>query len=174
MPSSCQGYPTLRSEPRRIFKGYKNIAPLEQEPLEQRCPLSCQGYPTLRSEPHRIFMGYSETWLVHSGFAAGCEARLCLAVTLEFENGLCPWFGLCPQRYGPKAEPGAQPKTFRNLDGEAEPRLTSGGEAAAEGIKFHDQSLFSKRYLTSGGEAAAEGSSFMMLTGLVGISCKPA
>jgi hypothetical protein len=40
--------------------------------------------------------------------------------------------------------------------------LTSGGEAAAEGIKFHDQSLFSKRYLTSGGEAAAEGSSFMI------------
>jgi hypothetical protein len=107
-------------------------------------------------------MGYSETWLVHSGFAAGCEARLCLAVTLEFENGLCPWFGLCPQRYGPKAEPGAQPKTFRNLDGEAEPRLTSGGEAAAEGIKFHDQSLFSNGTSHPAAKPQRRGSSFMI------------
>jgi hypothetical protein len=30
------------------------------------------------------------------GSAAGCEARLRLAVKLDKRNGLCPWYGLWP------------------------------------------------------------------------------
>jgi len=50
---------------------------------------------------------------------------------LDFTNGLCPRCGLCPNLYGPKAEPGAQPLAQIYVDGEAKPRLTSGGVAAA-------------------------------------------
>jgi len=35
-----------------------------------------------------------------------------------------------------KPEPGAQPILILELNGEAEPRLTSGGEAGVDGIKF--------------------------------------
>ena len=34
---------------------------------------------------------------MHSGFAAGCEARLCLAVKILKGIGLGPWFGLWPR-----------------------------------------------------------------------------
>ena len=36
-------------------------------------------------------------WLRDVGSAAGCEAGLCPAVIVKFNQGLCPWFGLCPQ-----------------------------------------------------------------------------
>ena len=49
--------------------------------------------------------------------------------SLYFPTGLSPRFGLCPNVYGPKAEPGAQPTALMILNGGAEPRLTSGGEA---------------------------------------------
>src|ERR1051325_8067434 len=35
-------------------------------------------------------------WIDRCGFAAGCEARLCLAVRPEYSNGLRPRFGLGP------------------------------------------------------------------------------
>ena len=50
--------------------------------------------------------------------------------------GCAPGSGFAPKFNGPKAEPGAQPKTSVNVDGEAEPRLTSGGEAGMDEVKF--------------------------------------
>jgi hypothetical protein len=47
------------------------------------------------------------------------------------EIGLRPWSGLWPIELEGKPEPGAQPNFELELNGEAEPRLTSGGEAAA-------------------------------------------
>jgi hypothetical protein len=44
-------------------------------------------------------------------------------------NGLCPWFGLRPRPIRPKAERGAEPHFNHSTDGEAQPRLTSGGKA---------------------------------------------
>jgi hypothetical protein len=49
----------------------------------------------------------------------------------ELERGLRPWFELCSV-YGPKAVPRAKPKLINLLAGEAEPRRTSGGRAAAK------------------------------------------
>src|SRR5688500_19031782 len=46
--------------------------------------------------------------------------------------GLCPWYGLWPNKYWAKPEPGAQPKDHLRTHGEAQPRLTSAGEAAVE------------------------------------------
>ena len=48
-------------------------------------------------------------------------------------------------------EPRAQPVIKSDANGGAEPRLTSGGKAAAE-----DEKDFSGKSLTSGGKAAAE------------------
>ena len=56
--------------------------------------------------------------------------------------------------YGPKAAPGGLAQTSENLDGEAQPRLTSGGKAGVEGVKFQHAASTSRRYLTSGGKAA--------------------
>jgi len=50
------------------------------------------------------------------GFAAGCEARLCLAAQPESSNGLCPWFGLCPKIFGQRPNQGP---TSINSNGEA-------------------------------------------------------
>ena len=47
------------------------------------------------------------------------------------ESGLCPWYGLCPNVYGPSPNQGAEPQLDKQADGGAKPRLTSGGEAAA-------------------------------------------
>jgi hypothetical protein len=44
------------------------------------------------------------------GCAAGCEAGLCPAVPVCFINWAEPPVRALPQGYGPKAEPGAQPK----------------------------------------------------------------
>ena len=49
--------------------------------------------------------------------------------------GLRPWFGLCPTLVRAEPEPGAQPNENYSIDGEAEPRLTSGGGAEAVGFK---------------------------------------
>jgi hypothetical protein len=40
-----------------------------------------------------------------------------------------------PLELGPKAEPGAKPNWLRRRDGGAQPRLTSGGRAGAEGAQ---------------------------------------
>jgi hypothetical protein len=42
------------------------------------------------------------------GSAAGCEARLCRAVSNLRDYGLCPGFGLWPLKMRAKPEPGAQ------------------------------------------------------------------
>ena len=74
---------------------------------------------------------------IRCGFAAGCEAGLCPAVDLTISVGLCPWSGLCPPSgKGQARTRGIAPKLFENADGGAEPRLTSGGEAAADGSSF--------------------------------------
>jgi hypothetical protein len=72
---------------------------------------------------------------IRTGFAAGCEARLCLAVDAPQDFGLSPWFGLWPINLGLKPGPRAQPHWSLGLNGEAEPRLTSGGEAGACGAQ---------------------------------------
>jgi len=53
-------------------------------------------------------------------------------LSLNFQFGLSPWFGLCPNDQRSEAEPGAEPKPQWGLNGEAEPRLTSGGKAATQ------------------------------------------
>jgi hypothetical protein len=78
----------------------------------------------------------------------------------KLRMGLCPWFGLCPCFMGQRPNQGPSPMPFENLSGEAEPRLTSGGEAAADGVKFQDQLDLLRRSLTSGGGAAADGVKF--------------
>jgi len=72
--------------------------------------------------------------------------------SLNNKSGLRPWFGLRPNVFGakPRTE-GIAPNIFKKLDGGAEPRLTSGGEAAAA-----ENSFAGKARLTSGGEAAAK------------------
>ena len=74
--------------------------------------------------------------------------------------GLCPWSGLWPETFGAEPEPRAQPNLSIKVGGEAEPRLTSGGEAGVDGVKFHDRVLIFKWCLTSGGEAGEGESSF--------------
>jgi hypothetical protein len=46
---------------------------------------------------------------IFSGYAAGCEARLCRAVRVSKSSGLGPWSGLWPMQMRAKPEPGAQP-----------------------------------------------------------------
>ena len=47
-----------------------------------------------------------------SGSAAGCEARLCLAVTVAHHFGLCPRFGLRPVFMGQRPYQGHSPTSF--------------------------------------------------------------
>jgi hypothetical protein len=49
---------------------------------------------------------------INFGSAAGCEARLCRAVSNLRDYGLCPRFGLWPLKMRAKPEPGAQPRSF--------------------------------------------------------------
>jgi hypothetical protein len=48
----------------------------------------------------------------------------------KIAKGLCPRFGLCPTSLGQRPYPGLSPFLFFLPTGRAEPRLTSGGEAA--------------------------------------------
>ena len=48
---------------------------------------------------------------IRCGFAAGCEARLCLAGQFDFGNRAMPLVWALPQNFGPKAGPWAQPET---------------------------------------------------------------
>ena len=53
--------------------------------------------------------------------------------------GLCPWYGLRPNKQGQSPHRGHSPISISQLSGGAEPRLTSGGEAGAEmHVDFHD------------------------------------
>jgi hypothetical protein len=69
------------------------------------------------------------------GSAAGCEARLCRAVSNLRDYGLCPSFRLWPVKMRAKPEPRHSPFLFSYCDGGAEPRLTSGGRAASSESK---------------------------------------
>jgi len=65
------------------------------------------------------------------GFAARCEARLCLAVNSRRKIWAVPPVRPLALKTGAQPEPRAQPKLNVRVDGGAEPRRTSGGEAAA-------------------------------------------
>jgi hypothetical protein len=79
-----------------------------------------RGLPKKVSRPRRL------------GSAAGCEAGLGPAVDGKKEIGLCPWYGLWPA--GGKARARGIAPIFDSTFGEAEPRRTSGGEAAAHPV----------------------------------------
>jgi hypothetical protein len=49
----------------------------------------------------------------------------------KIETGLRPWYGLWPINLGHSPNQGHSPALFLGASGGAEPRLTSGGEAAA-------------------------------------------
>jgi hypothetical protein len=49
----------------------------------------------------------------------------------KIETGLRPWYGLWPINLGHSPNQGHSPAVFLGASGGAEPRLTSGGEAAA-------------------------------------------
>ena len=60
--------------------------------------------------------------------------------SFKFRMGLRPSFGLCPKFLGQRPNQGPSPTLKLNSYGEAEPRLTSGGEAGADGVKFRNSS----------------------------------
>ena len=60
-------------------------------------------------------------------------------------TGLRPWSGPWPKNIGGKARTeGTAHLEIYKASGEAEPRLTSGGEAGVDGVKFHDWRLIFK------------------------------
>jgi len=73
------------------------------------------------------YFGYAAE-STYFGYAAGCEARLCLAVYCERRVGLAP-----RPAFGQKSRGKARTKGIAQLhsqrNGEAKPRLTSGGKA---------------------------------------------
>ena len=79
--------------------------------------------------PVVIVAAVSPTASQHCGLAARCEAGLCPAAATLFAFGLGPSFALCAIRAEP--ETGAEPMVQLPVNGGAEPRLTSGGVAAA-------------------------------------------
>jgi hypothetical protein len=78
------------------------------------------------------------------GFAARCEARLCLAVEFSKLSGWAPGSGLWPIPLGQSPNQGLSPIYKRNGYGGAEPRLTSGGKAGVDGVKSQDRLLIFK------------------------------
>ena len=65
------------------------------------------------------------------GYAAGCEARLCLAGSAFMDYGLRPSFGLCPMAEGHTE---GTALILSITDGKAEPCLTSGGIAVIQTV----------------------------------------
>jgi hypothetical protein len=55
---------------------------------------------------------------------------------------------------------GQRPNSNIRANGGAEPRLTSGGEAGVDGVKFQGSAPKVKTYLTSGGTAGVNGIKF--------------
>jgi hypothetical protein len=72
--------------------------------------------------------------MINFGSAARCEARLCRAVRNLRICGLCPRFGSGVENAG-KPQAGGTAENFPQVDGGAEPRLTSGGRAASSDSK---------------------------------------
>ena len=64
---------------------------------------------TMRAHAEKPLPAQTKAPVSRDGFAAGCEARLRLAVTEVIEHGLGPGFGLRPKHFRAEPEPGAQP-----------------------------------------------------------------
>ena len=73
---------------------------------------------------------------IQSGFAAGCEARLRLAVGLIFAWAMPMVRPLAAKPLGQSPNQGRSPPEYLRLTARPEPRLTSGGEAGVGGVKF--------------------------------------
>ena len=71
-----------------------------------------------------------------AGFAAGCEARLCLAAKLTESLGWAPGPAFGPKTWGQSPNRGRSPVQTPELSGGAKPRLTSGGEAGGNRSSF--------------------------------------
>jgi hypothetical protein len=65
-----------------------------------------------------------------------------------------------PPSLGQRPNQGRSPLTNIRANGGAEPRLTSGGEAGVDGVKFQGSAPKVKTYLTSGGTAGVNGIKF--------------
>jgi hypothetical protein len=100
----------IRSAIRRWYKAsellFQSLAGIKRE-------LGCRGFA---SKSYR-------------GFAARCEARLCLAVALKKGTWALPLVRPMAQK-GQARTMGTAPGYYSQRDGEAKPRLTSGGKAA--------------------------------------------
>jgi hypothetical protein len=66
---------------------------LKLDSIYSGCAAGCEIRLNLRSRSLKLDS-------IYSGFAAGCEAGLRPAVSLIFERGLRPWFGLWPKLGG--------------------------------------------------------------------------
>ena len=73
---------------------------------------------------------------------------------LELSGGLRPWSGPCPVFMGLARTKGIAQIKMDQAYGGAEPRLTSGGEAGVDGVKFRTAVDLE---LTSGGKPQREG-----------------
>jgi hypothetical protein len=69
---------------------------------------------------------------VGCGFAAGCEVGLCPTGGNLWNLGYAPGMGYAPTNDGQSPNQGHSPISNFSVNGGAEPRLTSGGKAAAE------------------------------------------
>jgi hypothetical protein len=65
-----------------------------------------------------------------------------------------------PPSLGQRPNQGRSPLSNIRANGGAEPRLTSGGEAGVDGVKFQGSAPKVKTYLTSGGTAGVNGIKF--------------
>jgi hypothetical protein len=65
-----------------------------------------------------------------------------------------------PPSLGQRPNQGRSPLSNIRANGVAEPRLTSGGEAGVDGVKFQGSAPKVKTYLTSGGTAGVNGIKF--------------
>jgi hypothetical protein len=65
-----------------------------------------------------------------------------------------------PPSLGQRPNQGRSPHSNIRANGGAEPRLTSGGEAGVDGVKFQGSAPKVKTYLTSGGTAGVNGIKF--------------
>jgi hypothetical protein len=80
----------------------------------------------------------------------------------KFRMGCAPGSGSALKFMGHRPNRGHSPSSRWNWDGGAEPRLTSGGEAAAEGAKFYDWLLIFKTVSHPAAKPQRREPSFMM------------
>jgi hypothetical protein len=87
-----------------------------------------------RSLEFKSSSGFAEKCLQLVTAASPPDVRRGYASPLSFTDalGLRPWFGPLAHKLRAKPERGAQPIWNPEINGEAKPRLTSGGEAATK------------------------------------------